>query len=145
MGSRRLLGPQRDRPVRSQAARRGSRDLSNLARGADSLTSALVRVGHRANALRSTVRVGGAQPDGGIGWATAQIGVYARSCFLMEVTAGHCRDGSMISGNAAAARQARRTTATTSQARGPADPGILVACCAGEPACVLDPAGGRLS
>jgi hypothetical protein len=63
--------------------------------------------------------VGGAQPDGGIDWATAQISVYARSCFLMEVTAGHCRDGSMISGSAAAARQARGTTATTSQARGP--------------------------
>src|SRR5271155_2045352 len=41
MGSRRLLGPQQDRPVHSQAARRGSRDLSNLARGADSFTSAV--------------------------------------------------------------------------------------------------------
>src|SRR6478672_3055693 len=29
MGSRRLLGPQRDRPVRSQAARRSSSDLSS--------------------------------------------------------------------------------------------------------------------
>jgi hypothetical protein len=77
---------------------------------------------HRANALRSTVRVGGAPPGGGIDWATAQIGAYARSCFLMEVRAGNCRHGSMISGSADAARQARRTTATTSQARGPGGP-----------------------